>query len=192
MNINQLLERFPEHPIDLLQNALGRKVSIESYYIYGTIRVHNDSYSSYFFIFNSINEFVEFLPAIIFNDIALNWDVDYEDNLDDYNYSDDYKLLENLTNQSWDEIKCKKFINRHSKFDDLELIEFGRIADFMEATTDEFNKSKELYVTLDELDKIGITQCRYQVLHKFNSISQKPPSQNKNAFFKMIEDWEGD
>ena len=72
----------------------------------------------------------------------------------------------------------------------MELIEFGRISDFMEATSEEYNKSKEIYVSLDELEKIGITQCRYQVLHKFSSISQLPPSQNSDEFLKMIEDWD--
>lgn len=190
MNVNQLIERLPEHPLDLMQNALGRKVSLDCYYLYGIIRFHNDLYNSYVFTFNSISEFVEFLPAIVFNDVAINWDEDYEDNYVESNFSDDYEFLENLTNQNWDELKCKKFISEHSKFDDLELIEFGRISDFMEATSEEFIKSKEHYVSLDELEKIGITQCRYQVLHKFSSISQAPPSQNRDEFIKMIEDWD--
>ena len=191
MNVNQLIERLPEHPLVLMQNALGKEVSIDSYYLYGIIRLHNDLYKSYVFTFNSITEFVAFLPAILFNDVAINWDGDYAVNNIESNFSDDYELLENLTNQNWDELKCKEFISEHSKFDDMELIEFGRISDFMEATSEEYIKSKEIYLSLDELEKIGITQCRYQVLHKFSSISQVPPSQNRDEFLKMIEDWEG-
>jgi hypothetical protein len=191
MNINQLIERLPEHPCDLMQNVFGREVSAESFYLYGIYNMHYNFYNSHVFIFNSINEFVEFLPAIIFNDIAINWDDDYEENNEEISYSEDYKLLENLRNQNWDELKCKKFIKEHCKFDDLELIEFGKLSDFMEVTTEEFNKSKELFFSLDKLDEIGITQCRYQLLHKFSSISQVLPSQNKKAFFKMIEEWDG-
>jgi hypothetical protein len=190
MNVNQLIERLPEHPLVLMQNALGRKVSVDYYYLYGIIRFHNDLFKSYVFTFNSITEFVEFLPAIVFNDVAINWDGDYEVNFVESNFSDDYELLENLTNQNWDELKCKEFISEKNKFDDLELIEFGRISDFMEATSEELIKSKELYESLDELERIGITQCRYQVLHKFSSISQVPPSQNRDEFLKMIEDWD--
>lgn len=190
MDINQLIERLPEHPLVIMQNALDRKVSTESYYLYGIVRFHNDIYQSYVFTFNSITEFVEFLPALVFNDVAINWDEDYEVNNVESNYSDDYELLENLTNQNWDELKCKEFISEHSMFDDLELIEFGRISNFIEATSEEFLKSKELYVSLDELERIGISQCRYQVLHKFSSISQVPPSQNRDEFLKMIEDWD--
>jgi hypothetical protein len=190
MNINQLIERLPEHPLVLMQNALGRKLSLDYYYLYGIIRFHNDLYKSYVFTFNSITEFVEFLPAIVFNDVAINWDKNYEVNFVESNFSDDYELWENLNNQNWDELKCTEFIREHSKFDDLELIEFGRISDFMEATSEEFIKSKELYVSLDVLKKIGITQCRYQVLHKFSSISQVPPSQNSDVFLEMIEDWD--
>jgi hypothetical protein len=190
MNVNQLIERLPEHPLVLMQNALGRKVSVDNYYLYGNISYHNDFYKSYVFTFNSITEFVEFLPLIIFNDVAINWDENYEVNYVDSNFSDDYELLENLTNQNWDELKCKEFISEQSKFDNLELIEFGRISDFMEATSEDFIKSKELYVSLDELERIGITQCRYQVLHKFSSISQVTPSQNRDEFLKMIEDWD--
>jgi hypothetical protein len=190
MNINQLIERLPKHPLVLMQNALGRKVSIDNYYLYGIIRFDNDFYKSYVFTFNSITEFVAFLPAIVFNDVAINWEEDYEVNNVESNFSDDYKLLEILANQNWDELKCKEFIGEHSKFDDLELIEFGRISDFMEATSEEFIKSKEHYVSLDELEKIGITQCRYQVLYKFSSISQVPPSQNRDEFLKMMEDWD--
>jgi hypothetical protein len=189
MNINQLIERLPKHPLVLMQNALGRKVYIDNYYLYGIIRFDNDFYKSYVFTFNYITEFVEFLPAIIFNDVAINWDENYEVNSVESNFSDDYELLGNLTNQNWDELKCKEFISEKSKFDDLELIEFGRISDFMEATSEEFIKSKELYESLDELERIGITQCRYQVLHKFSSISQAPPSQNSDVFLEMIEDW---
>lgn len=190
MDINQLIERLPEHPLVLMQNALGRKVSIDSYYLYGIIRLHHDLYKNYVFTFNSIIEFVEFLPAIVFNDVAINWDDEYEVNYADSDFSDDFKLLENLTNQNWDEITCKDFIYKHNKFEDLELIEFGRISDFMEATPEEFIKSKELYLSLDELEKIGITQCRYQLLHKFSSISQVPPCLNRDEFLKMIEDWD--
>ena len=189
MNINQLIERLPEHPLVLMQNALGRKVSLDCYYLYGIIRFDNDLYKSYVFTFNSITEFVEFLPAIVFNDVAINWDKNYEVNFVESNFSDDYELLENLTNQNWDELKCKEFISEYSKFEDLELIEFGRISDFMEVTSEEFIKAKEYYVSLDELEKISITQCCYQVLHQFSSISQAPPSQNRDEFLKMIEDW---
>jgi hypothetical protein len=52
-------------------------------------------------------------------------------------------------------------------------------------------KSKELYLSLDELERIGITQCSYQVLHKFSSTSQAAPFQNRDEFLKMIEDWNG-
>lgn len=133
---------------------------------------------------------LSFLLAIVFNDVAINWDGDYEVNNVESNFSDDFELLENLTNQNWDELKCKEFISEKSKFDDLELIEFGRISDFMDVRSEEFIKSKEHYVSLDELEKIGITQCRYQVLHKFSSISQVPPSQNRDEFLKIIEDWD--
>lgn len=190
MNVNQLIERLPEHPLVLLQNALGRKVSVDYYYLYGIIRFHTDFYKSYVFTFNSITEFVAFLPAIVFNDVAINWDGDYAVNNVESNFSDDFELLENLTNQNWDELKCKEFISEKSKFDDLELIEFGRISDFMDVRSEEFIKSKEHYVSLDELEKIGITQCRYQVLHKFSSISHALPSQNRDEFLKMIEDWD--
>jgi hypothetical protein len=105
MDINQLIKRLPEHPLVLMQNALGRKVSVDYYYLYGIIRIHNDLYNSYVFTFNSISEFVEFLPAIVFNDVAINWDGDYEVNFVESNFSDDYELLGNLTNQNWDELK---------------------------------------------------------------------------------------
>lgn len=190
MNVNQLIEKLPEHPLDLIQNALGKKVSKDSYYLYVIIRLYDEFYKNYVFTFNSIIEFVEFLPAIIFNDVAINWDEDYEVNYAESNFSNDYELLEKLTNQNWDELKCKEFISEQTKFDDLELIEFGKISDFMEASSEEFVKSKEHYVSLDELEMIGITQCRYQVLHKFSSISEVPPSQNWDEFLKMIEDWD--
>ena len=40
MNINQLIEQLPEHPLVLMQNALGRKVSLDFYYLYRIIKFY--------------------------------------------------------------------------------------------------------------------------------------------------------
>lgn len=191
MELNDLIEILPEHPCDVMQNGFGKKAFSESFYLYEIHNMHHNWYENNVWIFNSINEFVQFLPAIVFNDIAVNCEEGFEDEHVDYDYSEDYNFYKSLVSQKWDELKCKEFISEHSKFGGLELIEFGRVSDLLECTQQEYNKCKDSIYSLDELEELELSQGRYKIFHAFHSVSENRPSLNEKAFIQMIEDWDG-
>ena len=191
MKIDELIELLPKHPTKVYQDGFGTQATENGFYLYEIHKMHHDFYESHVWIFKSIEEFVNFLPAIVFNDIAVHWEDDEFDwDTDNYDYSNDYDFYKSLINQQWDFQQCIDFINNHNKFGELELIEFGKISDLVDVSQVEYDKCEEIYLFLDELENLGLTQGRYQIFHKFHAFSDSIPSKNKAVFMEMLEHWD--
>lgn len=191
MNYEELLEKLVKHPNDAMQNAFGRKVSANSYFLYEIHNMHHDFYESHIWIFNSIDEFVEFLIAIIFSDIALNCEnEDFFQEFGELDYSERFSCYESLSKKDWNFNECKKFIAEYEGISELELIEFGKVSDLLDISQEDFDKCNNIYSTLKEIELQGLTQATYKIMNKFHTISDAKPSINQPLFFEMLENWE--
>ncbi len=191
MDYKEVIQKIGNHPNDVMQAAFDREANTNSYYLYEIHRMHHQDYESYVWLFNSIEEFVLFLPAIVFNDIAVNCDNhDFEEEFGDIDYTEKYKLYTSLMNNKWDEAQCAKFVLDYLGSDELELIEFGKVADLLNISDSEFEKCKDSYSTIEEIEKHGLTQGKYKILNKFYNQSKTRPSLNQTDFFEMLENSE--
>lgn len=99
MNIHELIDRLPLHPVDAFRIGLNKQATEEAFFLYEIHQLHHGFYESQVWIFNTIEEFVTFLPAIVFNDIVVNWENYSEDEEYNYDYTNDYLFFESLVDR---------------------------------------------------------------------------------------------
>ncbi len=188
MNYEELIKRLPKHPNDAMQNSFGKTANESCFYLYEIHQMHHDFYESHVCIFNSIQEFIEFLPVIVFTDIAIN--CENEDFIEEYgelDYADRFKYYESLLAKEWNAQECKKFIADYKGTGEMEFIEFGEVSDLLNISQEQFYKCEKYHSTLDEIENNGLTEGIYKIMHKFHSISNVLPAENQEAFLKMLE-----
>ena len=54
---------------------------------------------------------------------------------------------------------------------------------------EEFEKCKAIYLTLDQLEEVQLTEATYQILHRYAEESEKAPSENREQFLEFISNW---
>lgn len=190
MNLSELLKHLPAHPTDILEGNLGKQATENSLFLYEIHNTSFDFYESHIWVFDSIDDFINFLPAIVFNDIAVNWETYSEDEAsNNYDYTNDYTFFKKLKKQQWNLQQGVDFVEKQPKFGNLELIEFGKLSDLIKVSQQEYDKCKNLYLTLDELTKVGLTQARYKIFEQFHKCSKDLPSKNSHEFLEMITNW---
>jgi hypothetical protein len=190
MNYEELIIRLPKHPYDVMQNSFGKTATVNCFYLYENHQMHHDFYESHVWIFNGIEEFVEFLPVIVFSDIAIN--CENEDFIEEYgelDYTDRFNYYKSLLARDWNDIECKKFIDEHKGTSEMQFIEFGKVSDLINISQEHFDKCQNVYNSIDELTENGLSEGTYKIIHKFQSISNLIPAENKESFLSMLEDW---
>ncbi len=191
MNYEELIKKLPKHPFDAMQNGFGKTVTDNSFYLYEIHQLHHDFYESHVWILNNIEEFNEFLIFIVFSDIAFN--CENEDFIADYgelDYSARFKHYQSLLTRDWNFVECKNFIAQYKGDSEIEFIEFGKISDLLDFTQADFEKCRNHYATIDEIENQGLTHANYRIMNKFHDISILNPASNQKLFLEMLENWE--
>ena len=190
MNYKSLITQLTNHPYDVMQNGFGKRATESCFYLYEVHQMHHDFYESHLWIFNGIEEFIEFLPVIVFSDIAIN--CENEEFIEEYgelDYTDRFNYYKSLLARNWNEVECKKFIDEHKGTGEMEFIEFGKVSDLLNILQEQFDKCEKYHSTLDELENNGLTEGVYKIMHKFHGISNVVPAENKESFLSMLGDW---
>lgn len=185
MNLNELLALLPKHPVDVFEKYLPPgKVTENGYYLYEIHDMGHQFYEGHVWVFDSIDAFVDYIPAIVFRDVVVH--CEDEERFEDVDFAEDYAFYETLVNQTWDFQQCIQFVEDHQSIGGLELIEFGKISDLVNVSREEYDKCKGFIGSIDEMEVLGLTQGRYQIFHKFHELSGSIPSQDKAAFLEFL------
>jgi hypothetical protein len=139
MDYNNLISRLHMHPIDAFKNTKGRQATASSFYLYGIYHMNDDMKVNCVLIFNSIKEFVEFLPAIVFYDLIDNFNSkDFSEVYGKLDYSERFNYYESILASEWDEKECKNLIADLKEFSKMEYKEFGIVNDLLNITDTQF------------------------------------------------------
>jgi hypothetical protein len=192
MNTEQLLEKLTIDPMDTFDEAINLNIATEnSYYLYEIHQMGPFSWENHVWIFNDLTYFKDFLPIIIFNDLVINED---RTEFDDVDWSEDYELYHSLQSKKWDLLNVQDFLKKHGVCSQMKFIELGKVSDLLEVSDEEYEKCKESYSSLEELEKIEVSEGRYKILHAFHVAQvmeySKAPSYNPSMFLEMLNCWE--
>jgi hypothetical protein len=191
MYYKQIIEKIGKNPCDVFFKYTGIEPTRKSYYLYEIHRMHLDWWQSHVWVFNSLYDFIDFLPYIFFNDIAIKYENDdFDDRYGCINYLKEYKRYSRLMKENLDEKRCEQFVKRFKATKDLEVIEFGKLFDLINVSQEEYNKCQKDIHNLTQLKKVGLSQGKYEILHNFHKVSDERPALNEKAFLQMLKDWD--
>ena len=189
MDYDELIEKLGKEPGRWLFDGYGTPRE-EGYYLYQIHLMHGDYWENGVYFFNTINEFVDFLPGIVFSNLAVDsmGDDFWEENHD---FSEDWNRFQELKSGDWDEERCVKFIKEYGANNYIEFIEFGKISDLLSVTQEEYDKCYDSIDSTDELEEEGLTEGRYKIFTKFHEESDDRPGLDKEGFLEMLSNWGG-
>ena len=189
MDYDELIEKLGKEPGIWLFDGYGTPRE-EGYYLYQIHLMHGDYWENGVYFFNTINEFVDFLPGIVFSNLAVDsmGDDFWEENHD---FSEDWNRFQELKSGDWDEERCVKFIKEYGANNYIEFIEFGKISDLLSVTQEEYDKCYDSIDSTDELEEEGLTEGRYKIFTKFHEESDDRPGLDKEGFLEMLSNWGG-
>lgn len=189
MNYKELIRELGEDPTDLFISGQSKEATKDSFFLYEIRHMHSDFWESYVWIFDTINEFVNFLPAIIFSEFVIHSeDYDFEEEYGKIDCTSNYEYYQTILKDKWDEARCKKFIDEFQA-EGVEFIEFGRVSELLSVSQEEFDLCKGTIDDINILEELGITQGRYKILNNFHYLSNERPELNENGFLSMLNNW---
>ena len=218
MNFKELLKILPKNPNEAFNDAQSIKpveggiLLVERHEMnfgYGT------NYGNHIWFFRTPKEFVDFLPALLFFDIAIHWDdndrnyISYDDDdieeeeIDDEveeeddeecdvrmiedteDYSETYELYKHLC-------KIKSFDDDEiydlsgDSFGEVEVIEVFRISELINVSEEIFNLTLEDTDDEEEIDEMGLTWCQFKILNGYAEMYDEIPSKNVEQFLDFL------
>lgn len=218
MNFKELLKILPKNPNEAFNDAQSIKpveggiLLVERHEMnfgYGT------NYGNHIWFFRTPKEFVDFLPALLFFDIAIHWDdndrnyISYDDDdieeeeIDDEveeeddeecdvrmiedteDYSETYELYKHLC-------KIKSFDDDEiyelegDSFGEVEVIEVFGISELINVSEEIFNLTLEDTDDEEEIEEMGLTWCQFKILNGYAEMYDEIPSKNVEQFLDFL------
>lgn len=173
-------------PTLIWENALNKDANENSYYLYELHNYHHDTWGAHLWIFNSIEEFKEFVPALIFFDITYYNDNLSEEEIEKFDLSENYKEYLKYKDLDFNENLCIDFVKNFDSTNQLELIEFGKISSLFEVNAETFDKCKNALLSEELLLQTKLTQAQCQILIQFSKVSTTAPKFNKEVFLDFL------
>ena len=175
-----------EEVIDLIdptlafENALERIATPDSYYLYEISRAGFSDHLQ-IWIFDNLDQFKAFLPALYFRNLVMEFGDIEEDDNDYQSLYDDYQKLVNSELSLLDlKLKIKAL-----QFDNINYLEFGAITEILAISEEQFEVCKqELFIDPEEAH--GIPQGYYRIINRFYKIHKCAPKDNIEAFLPFI------
>lgn len=179
MTLEELLAKID--PTCIWENAMDRAATPNSFYLYELHLMSFNSWDAHVWIFDTTQQFRDFIPALLFRDLLYLDDAAKFKGMD---FSQRYEELLYLQNTIWDLNRCKEFIANY-KSKDLELLEFDSISELINISNEHYEICKQtLYI--DPKVEFGISQAKYKILHKFALRSDIKPAFNQDTFLEFI------
>jgi hypothetical protein len=182
MKIQELYDLID--PTLIWENAMDSQANVDSWYLYELHKFHHVNWGGNVWIFNGIANFVNFLPALIFNDLLYtneNHILDDEGNTD---ASERYAEYLKTKQGAWDEQRCLNFV-RDFQSPKLKLKEFNRVSTFFDVTPAQFELCKSEPVFDPELHN-GLTESMFIILREFSEVSNSCPALAQSVFLNFI------
>lgn len=185
MTIEDIIDELGE-PLNAFDRAQIIKPTKEGYYLYELYETFNFWESNTWF-FNNLKEFYDYAYSHLMFDYINRGESDWYDFDDETDQSELYQQLISLKNTNWTEEECHKFVK---SFDlpMFELIQFGKVADFFNASEEEIQKCKKYHHSLEDLKRSNLSQGFYQITHDYLSKYNAHPKENKEQFLKYISE----
>jgi hypothetical protein len=183
MTIEEIIEKFGEPEI-AWNNSLGRTATENSYYLYELHEMH-DFWENHVWIFNNLQEFYDFAYSMVMVDYMYKEERDNRDTIDQIEL---YKYLTKLKNIKWTIEECQNFIKtfHHASF---ELVQFGKVIDLINLTTEDFEKCKEVFHTKEELKTANIEEGIYKIVSAYIDQYDKRPLESIEDFLTFLSNW---
>jgi hypothetical protein len=220
MNYKKLLKILPKNPNEAFGDAQSIKpveggiLLVEKHEMnfgYGT------NYGNHIWFFRTPKEFVDFLPALLFWDIAIHWDDndrnyssydnDTEEEEDDDEEEEDYDVRIIEDNEDYSETyELYKHLCKINSFDDeeiydlagasfgeVEVIEVFRISELINVSEEKFNLTFEDTDDEEEINEMGLTWSQFKILNGYAEMYNEIPSKNVEQFLDFLmecnHDW---
>lgn len=199
MNYNELIKKLPKTPAQSLYDSDGKEPTEEGIYLTQKFK-SGFGYDTHVFFFNTPEEFVDFLPALIFFDEAMS-DDDFEEEDDDFeeddeveensigiDYQADYQLYLDLTTiKSFDDQEIYDLEGIF--FGEMEILGVGKISDLLHISEESFNKTFDDLLDENEIQELGFTWTEYKILNGYFQEFNELPSKNEEQFFTFLKDF---
>jgi len=217
MNYRELLKLLSKNPNEAFNNAQSIKPSIEGIFLAEKHRMDfgfGSYYGTHIWFFKTPEQFVAFLPALLFFDIAIHWDDDdrnyrnYEeeeeeeeeddddDDDDEYNirmiedtedYKDTFDYYKNLCEiKSFDDIRIYDLVE--DSFGEVEVLDVARVSDLINISEEKFNLTFEDTDNEDEIQEMGFTWTQFKILNGYAEEYGELPSKNVEQFLAFLEE----
>jgi hypothetical protein len=217
MNYKELLKILQKNPNEAFGDAQSIKpveggiLLVEKHEMnfgYGT------NYGNHIWFFRTPKEFVDFLPALLFWDIAIHWDdndrnyssydndtEEDDDEEEDYDvriiednedYSETYELYKHLCKiNSFDDEEIYDLAG--ASFGEVEVIEVFRISELINVSEEIFNLTLEDTDDEEEINEMGLTWSQFKILNGYAEMYNEIPSKNVEQFLDFLmecnHDW---
>jgi len=217
MNFKELLKILPKNPNEAFNDAQSIK-PVEG----GILLVERHemnfgfgiNYGNHIWFFRTPKEFVDFLPALLFFDIAIHWDdndrnyISYDDDIeeeeiddevveeddeecevrmieDTEDYSETYELYKHLCKiKSFDDDEIYEL--EGDSFGEVEVIEVFRISELINVSEEIFNLTLEDTDDEEEINEMGLTWCQFKILNGYAEEYNEIPSKNVEQFLDFL------
>jgi hypothetical protein len=223
MNYKELLKLLPKNPNEAFSDAQsiepveGGILLIEKHKVdfgYGSY------YGSHIWFFRTPKEFVDFLPGLLFWDIAIHWDdndrnyISYDDDIeeeeiddeveeeddeecevrmieDTEDYSETYELYKHLCKiKSFDDDEIYGL--EGDSFGEAEVIEVFRISELINVSEEIFNLTLEDTDDEEEINEMGLTWSQFKILNGYAEMYDEIPSKNVEQFLDFLMECQHD
>lgn len=193
MNYNELIKKLPKTPAQSLYDSDGKEPTEEGIYLTQKFK-SGFGYDTHVFFFNTPEEFVDFLPALIFFDEAMS-DDDFEEEDDEVeensigiDYQADYQLYLDLTTiKSFDDQEIYDL--EGISFGEMEILGVGKISDLLHISEESFNKTFDDLLDENEIQELGFTWTEYKILNGYFQEFNELPSKNEKQFLTYLKDF---
>ena len=198
MNYNELIKKLPKTPAKSLYDSDDKEPTEEGIYLAQKFK-SGFGYDTHVFFFNTPEEFVDFLPALIFFDEAMSDDYfdeeddDFEDDEDEENsigidYQSDYEIYIDLTTiKSFDDQEIYDL--EGISFGEMEILGVGKISDLLHISEESFNKTFDDLLNENEIQELGFSWTEYKILNGYFQKFNELPSKNEKQFFTFLKDF---
>ena len=167
-------------PTLAFENALERIATTDSYYLYEISRAGFSDHLQ-IWIFDNLDQFKAFLPALYFRNLVMEFSDIEEDDYDYQSLFDDYQKLVN-TELNLQDLKLKI---KALQFDNINYLEFGAINEILAVSEEQFEVCKqELF--FDPEETYGIPQGFYRIINRFYQKYKCAPTDQLDHFLEYI------
>jgi hypothetical protein len=195
MNYKELTEKHCREPAQIFEDFYGyASASPDAFFLYEIHLMGYNFWESSVWIFESIAEFKQFLPVLLFSwEASHSQDHDFEETVAELNYEEQYTLYIKALSEDWQSPEdCNRFLKELAgtgSSAETIGIEFGAVSDLLNVSAEEFDKCKEDLFSEEDLEKAGLSQGRYKIFNRYWESYEMHPSENEEQFLEMLDGW---